>query len=182
MTQNSVLSQHWVGFTGCTPKDPGCPRTVPRPCAQCRVVARTGRVAGRVARARCCIVAPSDQDTKIVSRPKPCRAPCRARCSECRRAPVPCRWALLRRITALLLRIATPNGRPQQRYKICIATHPMAKPPPRARAARPCAQADRVLGPCRRVFRCIVAPYRMPLHPVSRYNLLYHDSDWKNGQ
>ena len=54
MTQNSVLSQNWVRFTWCTPKDPGCARTVPRPCAQCRVVARIGRVAGCVAHTLLC--------------------------------------------------------------------------------------------------------------------------------
>ena len=85
-------------------------------------------------------------------------------------------------IATLLRRIATPKVAPSHDTNYCIATHPIARPP--ARSARPCAQAGHVValagcvvGLCRRVACRIVAPCCTPLRPVSRYNLLYCDSN-----
>ena len=119
----------------------------------------------------------------------PCRAPCRARCRTCRFAPTSCHRAWLRRIAAWILYIATPNDRPQPRYKFGIAGQPMARQCARTRIARSYAQAGcvaapagRVVGPC----RTASWPYCGPLiaHPschVSQYNPLYRDSDLKMG-
>ena len=57
MTQNSVLSQNWVG---CTPNGPSCAHTVPRPYARRRVVAHPrpyrGPLLDRVTGAPCRVV------------------------------------------------------------------------------------------------------------------------------
>ena len=119
----------------------------------------------------------------------PCRAPCRRHCRACRNVPAPCPRALLHRIVALLLYITTPNDRSHPRYKFCIAIHPMARPCARVRIARPCTQAgcvaapaSRVMGPCRRASWLYRGPPpTRPSYPVSRYNPLYRDSDWKMG-
>ena len=69
-----------------------------------------------------------------------------------------------------------PKGRPQPRYKSCIATPPLARPRMRPRclmsllASRPCCgPTGHVVGPCSRASW----PYRGP--PASRLCALCHD-------
>ena len=114
VTQNSVLSQNWAECTVYTPmaqaahaQRPDYAHSAVSWCTRRRVVvmpgrvaARTGCVSGCVTRARCRVVAPFSQATKIISRPKPCLAPCCARCRACRSVPASCRRVLLRSIAA----------------------------------------------------------------------------------
>ena len=109
----------------------------------------------------------------------PCRRPCRSRTLSCRRPPdhdtkfvsqhrpLPrvVSHALLRNFAAFLrvlqpvsLPILRHKGRPQPRYKPLYRDSPLARPPTLALAASPCTQAGRVVGLCRRVASCIVAP------------------------
>ena len=84
---------------------------------------------------------PPDHETKFVSQQRPLP---HALSRACRSASAPCRKALLRRIAALLPCIATPNGRPQPRYKFCITTHPWQAMHARATTI-PCARPSRVM-------------------------------------
>ena len=129
-------------------------------------------------------IAASSSRYKIVSC---CRGPSRAHCAPCRAHIAQCRNAhtTVSSIVSQLYR--DPKGHPQPRYKICIATHPLARPRTRA-ATGPCDMPvvswptlavlwDHVVGSPSHV----VAPYYTPQHPVSRYNPLYRYSDWKMG-
>ena len=129
VTQNNALSQNWVKCTVHTPMAQATHR--PRALRPSRVhsavsqralglvVARTGTVSWSCLAVSQCTLTMSrahaavSQDPR--SRYKLCiatQAPA-ASCSACRSAPASCRRVLLCRIAALLLRIATPNGRPQ---------------------------------------------------------------------
>ena len=70
-TQNSALSQNWVGCTGTHPTDPSCTHGAPRPRARHRVMVRVGLYRG---------------SHKIVSWPPPSRVvgvPCRVDVRTC---------------------------------------------------------------------------------------------------
>ena len=124
---------------------------------------------------------PPCRDTKIVSR----------RRSQCRTHCTPCRVRTALRVTARIASCHSPSRCPLSRYKILYRDTLLWPGPKHARcrsplrAGQPCCSASwpcRV--PCRSVMLC--APARQlnriaPNYPVSQYNLLYHDPNWKMG-
>ena len=144
------------------------------------VVVRTGCVTAHVACACYCVVTPSGP--KIVSRPKPCLAPCRARTTPYRSTVSQCTAALSQRcITALLRHIATQRSPPATIQTIVSQLTPWL-----GHARVHYRTPLRASGPCRGVVSQGLQalswpPCCTPLHPVSRYNPLYRDSDLKMG-
>ena len=146
-----------------------------RPCRR-SVAARTGYVSGRVTRARCRMAGPLPT------------APCRASCLACRNAPAPCHKALPSHIAALLCHITSQTVASSDeinfvsRLNPCQAMH--ARALPHALMRRPA--VSWLCWPCRGAVSQGLLAVSWPLCctpqcPVSRYNPLYHDSDWKMG-
>ena len=203
VTQNSVLSQDWVGSTGALPEPnlrAQAERTTPKPAVSrlCRgpfpgrIVAEPGRVAARMhALAR-----------RVVAL---CRAP-RSQYKNC----IATLALAARRVAAPLRHVAEPLAPYRSRWPHCIVTRGrpsatiqsfvlrLSPWPSHARAhsvARPCAWVDSVVAltgrvPAlpRRVVACHCAPLRAPARPgltpwpclsspVSQYSLLYCDSN-----
>ena len=165
-----------------------------RPCHE-RVAARTGRVASRVVRARCHVVGRVSYGHAVVSitiqilyrNTGPYRAPCRARARPYRRpchsTLLPCSSAISQPCCAILRCKRWPPATIQFFVSRLTPSQAMRARRLPLRAGRPCRGPwlavlwGRVAGPPYRV----VAPCCTPQRPMSRYNPLYRDSDWKMG-
>ena len=138
VTQNSVLSQNWVGCTGCTPNGPwlrahyACttPRSVVLHCVVAHICDLSWSCLGRVATCgQPCrrhvaalmrvlarrVAAPLGHDTSLYRNIAPCRASYRAHATPYRGAS----YAVSQPVSLPLLR---PKCRPKPQYNLCNTT------------------------------------------------------------
>ena len=138
MTENSAMSQNWVGCTVRTPKDPGCAHVAPRPrarCAQAACMLRPGRAhAAPRPRARCTQAARTLRLGRSHAAPRP-----RARCAQAART----------------LRPGRAHAAPRPRARCAQAVRTLR--PGRAHAV-PRPRARYVLSACRGVLGAISWP------------------------